>query len=87
MTSLSSLPFFLLLMFWETLKPTEPEDTTTAAIEGMARSDSCDVEACAAILALLEKSDISNLEHISSLWPGLNPPGSCAGSAGRPTAF
>ncbi|XP_074948614.1 maestro heat-like repeat-containing protein family member 7 [Phalacrocorax aristotelis] len=45
------------------LKPTEPEDTTITAIEGMAGSGSYDAEACAAMQALLAESDVSSLEH------------------------
>lgn len=99
-TSLSSLPFLLLQMFWESLKPTEREETTITAIEGMADSDSYNAEACAAMLDVLVESDASSLEHVSSLWPGLKPPGDrvplearcrllCTQicSAGHPTAF
>ncbi|XP_064309325.1 maestro heat-like repeat-containing protein family member 7 [Phalacrocorax carbo] len=49
------------------LKPTEPEDTTIMAIEGMAGSGSCDAEACAAMQALLAESDVSSLEHVPSV--------------------
>ena len=57
------------------LKPTEPEDTTIMAIEGMAGSGSCDAEACAAMQALLAESDVSSLEHVRSLWLGSSPLG------------
>lgn len=60
-------------------------------IEGIADSDSYNAEACAAMLDVLVESDISNLEHVSSLWPGLEPPEDHvppeARSAEHPTAI
>ena len=90
-TSLSSLLFLLLQMFWEFLEPSEREDATITAIERMADSDSCNAEACAAMLDVLVGSGTFNLEHVSSLWPGLEAPGDHvlpeAGSTGHPTGF
>ncbi|KAK4817757.1 hypothetical protein QYF61_026980 [Mycteria americana] len=58
------LLFLLLLMFWESLKPSEREDATITTIELMADSDSYNAEACAAMLDVLVGSGASNLEHV-----------------------
>ena len=90
-TSLSSLPFLLLQMIWESCKAPDCEEATIKAIEGMADSNSYSAEACAAMLDVLVGSDASKLERVSSLWPGLEPPEDRVppegGSAGHPTAF
>ena len=90
-TSLSSLPFLLLQMIWESCKAPDCEEATIKAIEGMADSNSYSAEACAAMLDVLVGSDASKLERVSSLWPGLEPPEDRVppegGSTGHPTAF
>ncbi|XP_049672662.1 maestro heat-like repeat family member 5 isoform X1 [Accipiter gentilis] len=53
--------------FWESLKPSEREDATIAAVEGMADSDSYNAEACAAMLDVLVESDTSRLQHVPSI--------------------
>ncbi|XP_074885287.1 maestro heat-like repeat-containing protein family member 7 [Buteo buteo] len=53
--------------FWESLEPSEREDATIAAVEGMADSDSYDAEACAAMLDVLVESDASRLQHVPSI--------------------
>lgn len=90
-TSLSPLPSLLLQTSGESLKPTEPEEDT-AVLDVKADSDSYNAEASAAMLDVLAESDASDLEHVSSLWLGLEPhPGDHvppeARSTGHLTAF
>nr|XP_030114345.3 uncharacterized protein LOC115491146 isoform X2 [Taeniopygia guttata]XP_030114346.3 uncharacterized protein LOC115491146 isoform X2 [Taeniopygia guttata] len=53
--------------FWKYVKNDEQEDTTIAAIEGMAHCDPYNAEACAAMLDLLAQTETSNLKHVPTI--------------------
>lgn len=64
--------------FWKFVKTDEWEKITIAAIDSMVCCDSCNAEACAAVLDLLAQTETSSLKHVSSCSQGSSLWGLCA---------